>query len=61
MSDLTLRQVWHAAANMGEAADSLCRRLPSHPLHMPLRDLSFAIANAMTALSDKGREIIANG
>ena len=49
---MTLREIYHRAIDIGEQADSLCRRLPGHhPLHMPLRDLSSAIEHSAKALS----------
>ena len=36
---MNLRQIFHAAVDLGEAADKFCRRYPDHRTAMVLRDL----------------------
>ena len=57
---MTLFESYHAAINIGERADLLCRALPGHKLHMPLRDLHL-IEHAAKALSKATLEAIARG
>ena len=56
---MTLFESYHAAINIGERADLLCRALSGHELHMPLRDLSLSIEHAAKALSKATLEAIA--
>jgi hypothetical protein len=60
-----MNSVYEKAADMAHRADELSIMLlrePNHELHrigVVLRDLSLTIADALTALSDETREVIA--
>jgi hypothetical protein len=59
ISKMPLNEIAASLVTMAEQADALCRALPGHRLHMPLRDLSLAIEHAATALSEPCRKHIA--
>lgn len=48
---MTLLETCRRAVSIGEQADSLCRALPNHRLHMALRDLALNVEHSVKALS----------
>jgi hypothetical protein len=54
-----MNELLHKLIDIGERADKLCRQLPRHRFEMHLRDLSTQVSNAVAALSDETREVIA--